>query len=121
MNRDPQPNGEQYSDGSFRYGQNDSQDRYRDFNGREVGLSPYSYQAVTLEGEARTGGYLPNNAPQTYVQASDSCLAPHPNAPANDVWTVSMRGEPGYDDDPMSVDGRIVHDTAPDGDISDID
>lgn len=57
----------------------------------------YAFQGVTLEEEAENGGWLPNAAP----------TGPRPI----DLFTIGMRGEPSYDDDPeFNNDGQIEHD-----------
>lgn len=103
----PQPGGTQYD--GFRYHGSDGEaERYKEFVGRDVPQAPYQYQGVTLEEEARNGGWLPNARP----------TGPDPI----DLFTVGMRGEPGFDDDPtFNGDGRVSHGSPSDGDISDTD
>ena len=86
---------------------NDRYSETRDLSKGDCGH--YCYQAVTLEDEAEAGGWLPNNTP----------TGPNPI----DLYTVGMRGEPGYDDDPkFDSQGQISHNghTAS-ADISDVD
>lgn len=89
--------------------------RYRNLDGRygpstgKGDAGSYESKPTTLEEEARGRGWLPGARP----------TGPDPI----DLYTVGMRGEPGYDDDPSpSPDGVGYTHLAPrDGDISSID
>lgn len=77
-----------------------SQDRYGPLTGKGP-AGQYEFKPVTLEEEARAGGWLPGARP----------TGPDPI----DLFTLGMRGEPGYDDDPSPArDGRGY--SHPDGD-----
>ena len=89
---DPQPDSDQFE--NFRYHDVDDGDRYHDMVGRDVPCAPYNFRAVTLEEEANNGGWLPGARP----------TGPKPN----DLFTTSMRGEPGWDDDPQFNNGEAT-------------
>lgn len=76
-----------------RYDGIDSQSRYEDgFDYHRSDCVHYQFKGATLEEEARFGGWLPNDRP----------TGPDPI----DLFTIGMRGEPGYDDDPVpATDG----------------
>lgn len=63
----------------------------------DIGRGPaghYNSRPVTLEEEAFFGGWLPGARP----------TGPKPN----DLYTTSMRGEPGWDDDPQFNNGEAT-------------
>ena len=66
----------------------------------------YNYRGSTLEEEAYHGGWRPGDIPTTtqpYVQGDDPRLTR--NMEVNHLYTVGMRGEPGWDDDPQFNNG----------------
>lgn len=70
----------------------------------------YNYRPITLEEEVYNGGWFPGARP----------TGPKPN----DLFTLGMRGEPGWNDDPQFNNGSrtVTHEggKAPQ-DISDVD
>lgn len=66
--------------------------RYAEFRGRGPAGS-YRTLPATLEEEARAGGWLPNATPT----GSEGSL--------NRLYTIGMRGEPDFDDDPVPSPG----------------
>jgi hypothetical protein len=56
----------------------------------------YNHLAATLEDEANADGWLPGARPT--------------GPPPRNLFTIGMRGEPGYDDDPEpGTDGQYHH------------
>jgi hypothetical protein len=73
-----------------------SQDRYgpsRDAARGDAGS--YNHRGVTLEEEAYNEGWLPNARPTSAPDAP----------PLQGLFTIGMRGEPGWDDDPQFLNG----------------
>lgn len=85
-------------------------DRYGELRGRGP-AGTFNHVGVTLEEEAEFGGWLPNDRPTTtppFMQGNDARLT-QSMAP-RDLFTVGMRGESGYDDDPQfQPDGQVTH------------
>lgn len=52
----------------------------------------YRHLPATLEEEANAGGWLPGATPTGPMDSLDR------------LYTIGMRGEPGYDDDPVPAD-----------------
>ncbi len=95
-NPNPQPDSDKLE--AFRYHNvNAALEPESDLAGRDVPLSPYNSRPVTLEEEAYNGGWLPGARP----------TGPDPI----DLFTIGMRGEPGWDDDPQFVNdqGTVTH------------
>jgi hypothetical protein len=68
--------------------------RYRELRGKgDAGT--YNYRPSTLEEEAYFGGWLPGARPTG-------------DGPLNDLMTIGMRGEPGWDDDPQFNNGSAT-------------
>jgi hypothetical protein len=111
--RAPEPQDPETVNTVFRYhGIDHASERYYEFVGREVPLSPYNHVAVTIEEEAYNGGWLPNARPTTcdpFVHGTTPGL--ERSMDPRDLVTTSMRGEPGWDDDPQysPEDGRYHH------------
>lgn len=82
-----------------------SQNRYEDLPIEHRGpAGTYRYKPVTLEEEAAAGGWLPGARP----------TGPEPIR----LYTTSMRGEPGWDDDPSPApDGVGYAHTPPHVDV----
>lgn len=79
---------------SDRYRHTDSDARYGAVTGKgDAGT--YNYRPATLEEEAYNGGWLPGARPTG-------------GPPPNDLFTVGMRGEPGWDDDPQFNNGAAT-------------
>lgn len=67
-----------------------------DADERQIKDAPisYNYRPVTLEEEAYFGGWQPKDRPT--------------GPPPNDLYTIGMRGEPGWDDDPQFNNGAAT-------------
>jgi hypothetical protein len=69
---------------------------------QDVPPGHYNYRGTTLEEEAFNGGWRPGDRPTTtapFVIGDDPRLTR--DAEPGDLFTVGMRGEPGWDDDPQ--------------------
>lgn len=84
--RDPNPvSGVPDSDRYRGDGHRKTPDRYAPQRGRD-GAGTYEFHATTLEEEAKFRGWIP-------------AARPSGDAPLQGLYTIGMRGEPGYDDD----------------------
>jgi hypothetical protein len=74
-----------------------SQDRYGDEVDYHKGpAGTFNFMGTTLEEEARNRGWTFGNRPT--------------GPPPRDLMTIGMRGEPGYDDDPVyGPNGEYTH------------